>query len=163
MKKVLHGQGATPERLGKSQMETGIREISKGGMALSVGHRDLEHCALDFLINGGYIEQDQFDAGMHLRNLYYTHTTTGRWIDEGGRGHESEELSSADIAYEVYSKALKAVTPAHRGITMHVCIEAVQIPTYYAVIHEVQHGLDDLINYFQKKMQKDLQEILKCG
>jgi len=106
MKKVLHGQGATPERLGKSQMETGIREISKGGMALSVGHRDLEHCALDFLINGGYIEQDQFDAGMHLRNLYYTHTTTGRWIHEGEMGRGREEIIRAAITYEGPSQSL---------------------------------------------------------
>lgn len=145
---VLLNLGATPERLQKSTIVSGIREITKGGVPLSYGHRDTEHCALDFLLNRGYIENDQYDAGYQLRELFYKHRVTGRWIDEGSKAHDGEVETPKDKAYESYRMALMSVNVGYRNLIEHVCTEAVTFPTYYDIIRDLHNGLNDLVNYF---------------
>lgn len=147
---TLQGQGATPERLGKSKIERRVRGTTRGGIPDSFGHEDTEHCALDILLNKGFIEQDQYDAGYQLRKLYYTFTQTGRWIDEGGRGYSGDGETDQDRAEARYNAALRSVDMQYRQLARAVCIEDTYIPADWMLIQSIQYGLGDLENFFKK-------------
>jgi hypothetical protein len=148
-KETLGGQGATRERLRKSRITTAPRISTVGGMVLSYGQHDTEHCTLDVLQNKGFIESDQYDAGYHLRNLFYSFNTTGRWIEEGGKAYDGDTITPKDIAESEYHSALRSVNPQDRALTRAVCVEYTFVPADYVVIRSIQYGLSDLVNYFK--------------
>lgn len=148
--KIQQGQGATRERMRHSNISTGARETTRGGIVTSYGHRDEEHCLLDWMLAQGIIEQDQYEAGYRLRNLFYRFNKTGRWIDEGGKGYDGDTVTDADIAEERYNAAIRAVALQDRGLMRFVCVEADahQTAGIYAVAMNIQAGLDDLKKFF---------------
>lgn len=149
MTKTLHGQGATPERLAKSKIDKKVRGTTDGGIPNAYGHEDQEHCALDVILEKGYIEQDQHDAGYALRGIYFTFTSTGRWIDEGGKAHEGEMETDADRARSRFNKALASINKDSRAIVRTVCVDETVVPANYTLIRLIQYGLDDLIKFFK--------------
>lgn len=154
---TLHGQGATQERKQKSKMTTGIREVSKGGIATTHGDIDLEHCALDVLLNNGYIDKDQFDSGYRLRQIYYTWKFESNEIDKGGKSYEGDFETETDRARTAYNQAMRAIDRRYRIITHHICIEATTAPSaMYGVIQHITHGLDDLTKHFEEIFRKHL-------
>jgi hypothetical protein len=153
MSETLHGQGTTLERKQKSSIVVAPRVLTKGGMTITFGEHDTEHCTLDWLLNEDYIEQDQYDAGIHLRALYYTFTQTGRHeINDGGQGHEGEFATPQDDAYEKYRKAIIGIRKPARNLTEHICTQGqsrmIECPALYGALITLQGGLDDLINPF---------------
>ena len=151
MSEVLHGQGATPERMKKSSIEKGVRSVTKGGIPDSYGHQDTEHCALDHLLNSGLIDEDQYQAGYDLRNLYYKHKQSAKsCCAESSGGHDGDEMTPSDEAYEAYRAALKSV--GNGCLIETVCCESLApIPSYYTIMQDISYGLDDLVEYFTKK------------
>lgn len=150
MTEVLHGQGATKERKAHSSITTKPRILTKGGMVTTYGDADTEHCLLDWMLNEGVIEQDQYDAGYLLRRLYYAFNKTGRWIDEGGKAYEGDHETESDLAEKRFHSAMKSVDHTNRGLIRFVCIEAEnnQIAGVFAARMHICHGLDDLKKYF---------------
>lgn len=149
---TLHGQGATPERKQKSNIVTSIRETTKGGIPSAYGDYDVEHCALDTLLLRGFIEKDHYDAGMNLRQLYYMHKSSAKsCCDIGGSGHDPDLETPSDRAYERHKKALQSISMEYRNLIQGVCCEDVQIPAMYGVSPEVVRGLEELIEFFDKK------------
>lgn len=152
MIEVLDGTGATKERREKSKIVSRPRTLTAGGVVVTYGQHDTEHCTLDVMRNKGFIEDDQYDAGYNLRNLYYSFTITGRWIEEGGKGYDGDFLTPKDIAFEDYQDAIKSVRdPKDRALVRTVCIENTFVPADYVVIKSIQYGLSDLVNYFKNK------------
>lgn len=154
-KTILHGQGATKERLAKGRVEKNVRSVTKGGIPDSYGHEEKLHCALDALYQGGYIEKDQYQAGYDLRALHFAYNTSSNEFDKGGKGHEGEFETEKDRAYEAYRKAIKSVSMCKRGLIESVCTQD-SVPTYYAIITEIQRGLDELVDFFTKKHSRNL-------
>lgn len=155
MSEVLHGQGATSERKEKSNIVVAPRLLTKGGMTITFGEHDTEHCTLDWLLNCDYIKQDQYDGGLHLRALYYTFTITGRHeINDGGKGHEGDFATPQDVAYERYRKAINNIRRPARAMTEYICTRAeykmLECPAMYGALITLQGGLDDLIKFFKK-------------
>jgi len=157
MTKTLHGQGATKERLEKSNIEKRIRETTSGGIPTSFGHQDTEHCMLDKMLKLGVIEEDQKDAGYHLRGLYYTFTTTGNWPMDGKGGHSGAEvdengdimLTPRDRAEIAYNAAMRSVSVIDRPLIKSVCTEDRWEPSDDKMIRSVQNGLDAMIKHFE--------------
>lgn len=149
MSEVLDGQGATKERLQKSTIRTAPRLLTKGGMVLTYGQHDEEHCALDVLLAKGFIERDHFDAGYELRNIYYSFTKTGKWIDEGSPGYEGDLETPGDIARQHFHDAMQSIE-RNRPLIRSICVDLhVTIPADYNLIMDIQHGLGDLVDYFK--------------
>lgn len=152
--KILHGQGATPERLKKTNMARGFRGVTGGGIPNAYGHYDTEHCALDILLNGGYIDDDQYNSGYRLRGYYYGFNITGKWIFDGGGGYEGDVETEADIAREKYNTAIKQVSLPYRQLVHTVCIEATTVPTYYSIMSDIINGMEELTAYFETQFTK---------
>lgn len=146
---TLHGQGATKERLEKSNIVKKITGTTRGGIPNSYAHMDTEHCALDVMLQKGFIENDHYDAGYDLRKLYYKFTSTGRWIDEGGKAHEGDFETDIDVAMAKYNRALGSIEKRYRAVTRTVCIEDTVVPANYELIKSIQYGLEDLIKFFK--------------
>lgn len=152
---VIDGTGVTKERLQKSKIKTAPRVLTRGGLVLTYGQYDTEHCALDYMLNKGFIESYHYDAGYQLRSLYYSFHSTGRWIMEGGKAHEGDEETEKDRAEMEYHEALNSIDPEDRNITRAICIEVINhIPADYIMIRQVTYGLERLLKHFKKDIAK---------
>lgn len=150
--KPLHNKGATPERKNHSTIKTYIAGTTDGGIPNAYCHVDVEHCALDKLLAGGFIEKEQYDAGMDLRKLYYTFARSGvSCCEERSGGHEGDFETDADRAYERHRDALRAVDAEYRALVQSICCEATDIPAMYGLTMSIQHGLDDLMRFFTRR------------
>lgn len=157
MTKVLDGQGATKERKRHSNIKSGVRSITRGGIPIGYGDRDIDHCALDRLLNGGFIEQDQYDAGIHLRALYYTFEKSGvSCCEEKSGGHEGDLETPTDKAYERHKKALQSIDEHNRALVQSVCCDDQTVYARYGLAMDIQQGLNDLIRFFTCKRNKNI-------
>lgn len=150
---VLHNQGATPERKEKSNIVTAARVLTKGGMIQAYGHHDTEHCALDWLLQKGFIEKDHYDTGYRLRTIYFDFHTTGICLEEmGGGGYrfESEEETRRDKAEQLYKDIMIALPLQYRAMTEYVCIDAKIIPARYGLMGHITDCLDELYKVLEK-------------
>lgn len=147
---ILDGKGVTKERLEKSAIVSRPRTITAGGVVLTYGQQDTEHCTLDILQNKGFIESEQHDAGYQLRRLFYTFNVTGRWIEEGGKAYDGDTITPKDIAEAEYNKALQSIDKSIRGLIRAICIEDTHhIPADHYLIQLIQNGLTDLYKHFK--------------
>jgi len=148
--------GATRERLNKSKLDVKIRETSSGGMPVSFGHTDLEHCALDRLYHKGLLgrthrdAQDRYDAGYDLRATYYAFNTTSTPLHDIGApdvgySFEPDAETPADRAEQKFNNIMRALPRKYHRIVRLVCIEdmgAVQFTESELML--VHDGLDAL-------------------
>lgn len=160
MSETLDGKGVTKERLKKSNIQTAPRTLTQGGLVLTYGQHDTEHCTLDILLNKGFIESDQYDAGYNLRRLYYAFTTTGRWIEEGGKSYDGDLMTPKDMAEYKFNMALKSVDKNNRLITRCICVETTHVPADFEIILQIKHGLDDLLKYFKNNTCEEIENIV---
>lgn len=156
MSKALDGQGATPERKNQSRITTGIREITKGGIPITYGHMDTQHCALDILLEKDYISKNQYDAGYTMRALYYTFKQSGRSLlgDPLSPGYEGDFETPQDRAYERYRKAIMVVSPRNRSLIQNICTESSTVPTYYSILEIIASELQALADFFDPNQKR---------
>lgn len=149
---MAKGEVCPAERRQHSKISTpALRELRSGKDAI-YGVQDEWHCALDYMLDKGFIDRDQHCAGYDLRRLYYRHNVTGRWIDDGPRGHDGDFETDSDKARQAFYTALDAIRRDVRSVTRAVCVEAAIVPADFLLIRDIQSGLDDLAGFFKKTL-----------
>jgi hypothetical protein len=145
----MKGEICTRERGQHTKISKPQLREQKAGHDGVYGVQDVWHCALDYMLDKGFIELDQYDAGYELRRLYYTFTRTGRWIEEGGKANDPEVETEGDIAFSQFNAALRGVDRMDRNVTRAVCVEITTIPADYMLIQQIKSGLNDLYKHFR--------------
>jgi hypothetical protein len=145
--------GVTIERKQHSQISIEPRSVNKGGMVISYGNRDLEHCLLDKLFNKGFLgsprdSQERYNMGYRLRDLWYSFNESGINLEQMGQGRKlytSEgEIGVGNDALEAqYHAVMKALPQKYRPTVRAVCIDDILMP-----INQVIESLDALYGAF---------------
>lgn len=150
--------GTTKERMNHGKIVGRIAEMTAGGIIVSVGQRDTEHCYLDFLLNNGLLgpEPDgktRYDTGYKLRALYYRFSTTGNDYNPRGSSQFTSDAQvgdETDLAETLFNNVLRALPRQYKRIVRYVCIEDV-VGAFDNQTHElIRRGLDALYGAFRR-------------
>jgi hypothetical protein len=147
--------GVTIERTQHSQISIEARSVNKGGMVVSYGNRDLEHCLLDKLFNKGLLgsprdAQERYNIGYRLRDLWYSFNESGINLEEMGQGRklyvsEGEIGVGKDAIEAQYHAVMKALPQKYRPTVRAVCIDDILMPIY-----QINESLDSLYGAFYR-------------
>jgi hypothetical protein len=154
----LDGQGCTPERKRHSHIKGTVREVTPGGMILSYGDTDTQHCHLDWLLGHGLLgpeedAQPRYDAGYKLRDVYYRYRSSRRDLAPSSRtGFLTDHETDADKAEQQFHDIMRALPARYREMVRAMCIgepRRFEITretraAIYEACEEVRDGLDEL-------------------
>jgi hypothetical protein len=127
----LDGQGCTPERKRHSPIKASVREITPGGMILSYGDADTEHCYLDWLRANGLLgsdeqaARDRYDAGYALRDIFFRFRSSRRDMVQSSTrsGFLPDHETDSDRAEQEYLDVMRAVPARYRLMVRSICVE----------------------------------------
>jgi hypothetical protein len=152
-------EGATKERLKKSIFIVEPRTVTKGGMVLSIGHKNMHECYLDVLLaaknlGNGMDSTDRYNSGIWLRNKYYSGRPSGKSITDLAATSPGYEFSSGEdddylSAMEQYRHVMRILPQMYRKIIHSVCIDDA-ITDQISVLKRGLDALGAAIKEFEK-------------
>lgn len=153
----MEDQSCTDERRQHSKIsEPRARETTKGGMVVSYGVEDTEHCLLDVLYNGGHLGGDEnagprYTAGMDYRRLHFAVNSSGKSClninYSSFERFESDVETDQDTKAERLNRILKATPIKYRPVLRAVCIDDYLRGDF----NEALDALAGAIEYLRKK------------
>lgn len=156
-------EGCTIERKNHGRIVIEPRTVTKGGVVSEYGNRDAEHCYLDWLRHHGHLGNntqdvaDRYDAGMRLRELWFTFNRRGVVYEAGATKDpsttDSEVGSPEDIAETAYIRVLRLVHEKYRLTARDVAIDEHDRhggAEYYEHIRDAMDALCGAFRFFYK-------------
>lgn len=162
MSEVLHGQGATKERRERGGVVTRVRSTTRGGITNSYGDEVVEPTLLDALTARGMLggerdETERYNAGMRLRDLYYSFNVKSssgceehlQFVDSKGSRTVTEDVIENQTAEDKYNEIMRAVPLKYRNVLRNVCID--DIMQEYTITIDALDALHGALVYIYKK------------